>query len=110
MYVWETISRYCFKKHSFTLSIPYQHKVEPIITVVKYIPHFQRLEIYGTYSKAHTFPESKEKKHIDYHKEISYNDEEHIDYQNEISSDERPTYGLYNGVWRLEQNEKMDLR
>jgi hypothetical protein len=87
MYAWETNSRYCFKPHSFILSIPYQHKVQPIINVVKYIPQFQRFEIYGSFSKAPTFPQIDEENRIQYGKEV-----------------------CYNGVWRLEENDKMDLR
>jgi len=86
-YAWETTSRYCFKKNTFILSIPYQHTVQPIVNVVKYIPQFQRLEIYGSFSNAPTFPHIDEETRIPYGKEI-----------------------CYNGVWRIEENEKMDLR
>lgn len=95
-YAWETTSRYCFKTHSFILSIPYQHKVQPIVNIVKYIPQFQRLELHGTFQKTPTFEYIDEEKDTEYPKMISY--------------DKRPVYGLYNGVWRLEENEKMDLR
>jgi hypothetical protein len=50
VYSWETTARYAFIKTRFALSIPYNHHIAPIITSIKYIPEYNRIEIEGTYA------------------------------------------------------------